>query len=117
MEWLILCLAVRAAGNDGPYSDPSKTVPVDLAYKTAFEKTAAEFAQGVNQTGIDGFCLVQRIVGSPASPRLLLSGSGARITVRGSTAGDLMINRVFISRANPAGKSNDSDPNDLTSVA
>jgi hypothetical protein len=109
---------VVAVGRDED-SDPSKTVQVDLSFKTVFERTAAEFAQGVNQTGIAGFCLVERFLRAPISPRLLRGGTVVKITVRGSTVADLQIDGVFISRANPdpTAKPNDSDADDLTLVA
>jgi hypothetical protein len=109
---------VRAVDANGNASEPpSKTVQVDLFFKTAFERTGLETVQSVNQSGLDGFSLVQRMTGAPASPRLLLGGANVKITLRGSTAGDLKIDRIFMSRADPAGKQQDSDPMDLTQVA
>jgi hypothetical protein len=108
---------VRAVDGNGNFSDPSKTVQVDLFFRTVFERSGAEFAQEVNQSGVEGFCLVQRFSGASATSRLLLTGTSVKITLRGSTVDDLQIDRIYISRADPTGKPQDSDPNDITLVA
>jgi hypothetical protein len=50
-----------------------------------------------DQPNIGGFCIVQRF------PADVLSGSQVRITLRGSTAGDLTIDKVSISQAAATG--------------
>jgi hypothetical protein len=65
-----------------------------------------------DQSGLEGFCMVQRI--EPA--RLAAGGSLVFITVRGSTAGNLVLDRVFISQPAAAGNPYDSSA-DLTPVA
>jgi hypothetical protein len=57
-----------------------------------------------NQTGLHGYCIVQRI--EPA--RLAAGGSRVFITIRGSTQGNLVIDRVFISRLGASGNPYDS---------
>lgn len=57
-----------------------------------------------NQTGLQGYCIVQRI--EPA--RLAAGGSRVFITIRGSTQGNLVIDRVFISRVGASGNPYDS---------
>jgi hypothetical protein len=65
-----------------------------------------------DQPGLEGFCLVQRI--EPA--RLAAGGTQVFITIRGSTAGNLVLDRVFISQPAAAGNPYDSFT-DLTQVA
>lgn len=65
-----------------------------------------------DQPGIEGFCLVQRI----EPTRLAAGGSLVFITVRGSTVGNLVLDRVFISQPAVAGNLYDSSV-DLTQVA
>lgn len=109
---------VIAFDDDNDPSKPSLPVRVDLFFKTAFARTAAESAQLINDPApVPGFGLVQRIVGAPASPRLLLTGTNVKLTLRGSTVADLLIDRIFISSAHPSSQRWDSDPSDLTLVA
>ncbi|QIF04535.1 fibronectin type III domain-containing protein [Roseimicrobium sp. ORNL1] len=65
-----------------------------------------------DQPGLEGFCLVQRI----EPTRLAAGGTQVFITVRGSTVGNLVIDRVFISQPAAAGNPYDSST-DLTLVA
>lgn len=57
-----------------------------------------------NQSGLEGYCIVQRI--EPV--RLAAGGSRVFITIRGSTQGNLVIDRVFISRVGASGNPYDS---------
>jgi hypothetical protein len=52
-----------------------------------------------DQAGLDGWCLVQRI--EPA--RLDFSGTHVRLTVRGSSAGNLQLNKITLAEAAAAG--------------
>jgi hypothetical protein len=65
-----------------------------------------------DQPGIEGFCIVQRI----EPTRLAAGGTQVFITVRGSTVGNLVIDRVFISQPAATGNPYDSST-DLTQVA
>jgi hypothetical protein len=51
-----------------------------------------------DQANLEGFCLVQRI----ASSQLKNSGTKVTITLRGSSAGQLTLDRVYISQPDPA---------------
>lgn len=78
-----------------------------FAFQPAFENVL-----DTDQAGIGGYCLVQRI--EPA--RLSRSGAEVRITLRGSTAGNLLLDNVFISQPAAAGDPYDSGA-DLTQVS
>jgi hypothetical protein len=101
--------AVRAGG--GPPSDPAE------ASATTFARAfAADLA--TDQAGLAGFCVIQRI----EPTRLQASGARVSITVRGSTAGPLRLDRVFISQpavtGDPTVSGNPYDAHaDLTQVA
>ncbi len=105
MEWLLLCLLV-----------PAVVVPVVLLWgfvgcnpilgldptslaRPTFELDSEnnfDSPTAVNQSGLEGSCFVVRI------PQFLLSIDGpyeVQITVRGSTEGDLQIDRVYLSQA------------------
>jgi hypothetical protein len=66
----------------------------------------------ISQANLEGFCLIQRI--EPL--RLFKSGNEVRLTVRGSTGGNLTIDRIFISQVAATGDPYDAAP-DLTQVA
>ena len=98
-------------------SEPSNPAPVSLKYKTAF---VAELpTDGPNRAG---FCHVQIV----RSALLTASGKIARITVLGSTAGNLTINRIYISQAalpssanpnpNPYDSADEVSPGGITKV-
>ena len=65
-----------------------------LAFSTAFTGTLT-----TDQPNGEGICLVQRLSSSLLAPNL--TGVQVRITLRGSTAGSLTLDRVFISRPDP----------------
>ena len=96
--------------NSAPSAAASATT---LAFSTAFTGTLT-----TDQPNGEGICLVQRLSAS------LLGGAGGqvrsqvRLTLRGSTAGSLMLNNVFISRPDPTAGADlyDADT-DLTPVA
>ncbi len=82
---------------------------------------AFEAAFTTDQTGLEGFCFVQRI--EPTRLRqstlpggLATPGARVRITLRGSTVADTVLDRVFISRPAVAGDVYDSG-GDLLLVA
>ena len=82
---------------------------------------AFEAGLTTDQSGLEGFCLVQRI--EPARLRqstlpgdIQTLGARVRITVRGSTAAGLTLDRIYISRPAPSGDPYDSAA-DLTLVA
>src|SRR5262249_49323649 len=70
----------------------------------------------MDQSGLEGCCLVVRI----PHLRLVDSGTRVRITVRGSTTGDLKIDKIYISQAadsvDPSKDPYDSLDADLTPV-
>jgi len=91
-------------GSSDPGTDTAST------FKTAFEVDPATIP--TDQTVAPGnYCFVQRI---PAG-QLLADGSKVGITVRGSPAGNVTINNIYISRAAGSGNLWDSFT-DLTSV-
>lgn len=65
-----------------------------------------------DQSGLEGFCIVQRI----EPTRLAAGGTQVFITVRGSTTGNLVLDRVFISQPAATGNPYDSST-DLRQVA
>ena len=82
---------------------------------------AFEAGLTTDQSGLEGFCLVQRI--EPARLRqstlpgdIQTPGARVRITVRGSTTAGLTLDRIYISRPAPSGDPYDSAA-DLTLVA
>ena len=125
MEWLILCLLV-----------PAVVVPVVLLWgfvgcnqffgldptsliETAFELDSEHnftSPTAMNQSALEGSCFVVRI------PKFLLTLGGPQvvITARGSTEGDLQIDRVYLSQAADSVDASrdpfDSLEADLTSV-
>jgi hypothetical protein len=105
MEWLVLCLLVPAVvvpvvllwgfvGCNPIFGlDPTSLVrpTFELDSENNYDSPTA-----ANQSGLDGSCFVVRI------PQFLLSIDGpyqVLITVRGSTEGDLQIDRVYLSQA------------------
>ncbi len=112
IEWLALLVLIPAivipvvlalgfAGCDifFPLNDPA-------SFQPTFTSTLT------NDQGQQGRCIVQRI--EPV--RLLRSGTQVRITVQTSMAGNLVIDRLFISQAADVGDPYDS-AGDLTLVA
>jgi hypothetical protein len=71
-----------------------------------------------DQPGLEGFCLIQRISIAQLGifPTLLNNiGTTVKLTVRGSTAGNLTINRIYISQVAASGDPWDSAA-DITTV-
>lgn len=104
--------AVLADGEGGAWSEPveGSTLP----FQTTFSWTADEQAAARDSSGWQGYCLVQRI--EPA--RLSLSGEQVRITLRASSVGNAVIDRVTISRADPTPGADPYDSGvDLTELA
>jgi hypothetical protein len=81
-------------------SDPVTAKP--LAFKAVLT---------TDQAGLEGYCLIQRIT----SAQLKNSGPKVKITLRGSTAGSLTIDRIYISQVAASGNPWDSAA-DLTKV-
>jgi hypothetical protein len=102
--------AIRTAdAASSAFSAPASASTFGLAFTATLS---------ADQAGLDNFCLLQRIEPS----RLLRSGGRVSITVRGSTAGPLRLNRVFISQpavtGDPAVSGDPYDAHtDLTEVA
>lgn len=72
-------------------------------FGTAFDEPRLS-SSGIDQSGLDGFCLVQRIeptrlAQSTVPGGLTTQGARVRITLRGSTAANLILDRIFISQA------------------
>jgi hypothetical protein len=87
-------------------SAPSAAVPTRTS-AVAFQATLT-----TDQALLEGFCLVQRIPSAllSSNPAVPNSGNRVKITVRGSTAGSLTIDRIYLSRVNPGGDLYDSLP-------
>lgn len=98
---------VRAVYGMFPSEFSSQVEATTLGPQVCFSSTLM-----TDQAGLEGFCIVQRI--EPA--RLAAGGSLVFITVRGSTVGNLVLDRVFISQPAAAGNPYDSAA-DLTQVA
>jgi hypothetical protein len=96
---------VCAVLSDGDSSRCSKPVS-GTTFGPTFETTFTD-----DDTGWAGFCLVQRI----EATRLSRSGTRVRITLRGAASSDASIDRIYISRPDPAGDPYDSAA-DLTPV-
>lgn len=98
---------VRAIKNGSSSAQSDPAVSASTFFFVAFEATLA-----TDQPGLEGFCLVQRI----EAARLLHGGTRVAITLRGSTAGSLTLNNVFMSQPASVGDPYDSAA-DLTPVA
>jgi hypothetical protein len=105
---------VRAVFSDGEPSAWSSEVPgTTLPFQTTFEWRSEEQVVARDSAAWEGHCLVQRIEAN----RLLISGTQVRLTLRASSVGDASIERVFISKPDPAPGSDPYDsPADLTAV-
>ena len=93
-------------------SAPSATVSA-RTWARAFEAVLT-----TDQAGLEGFCLIQRISIAQLGifPTLLNNiGTTVRITLRGSTTGNLTINRIYISQVAASGDPWDSAA-DITKV-
>lgn len=119
-EYRVTALVVDPVG---PHSIPNPPVPSTPATAPPAKTWAVAFNavltsdQPPNGPKLEGFCLVQRI------GKTLLKNSGTkkvRITVRGSSAGQLTINRIYISQPALSGNRWDSlplpNPGGLTKV-
>lgn len=105
-EYTYEVLAIRK--DDLRESDRSESATGrTLDFMPAFTATLT-----TDQAGINGFCLVQRI----ESLRLVRSGTKVRVLLQGSTAGNLLIDRVTISQAATGGNVYDSAA-DLLEIA
>ena len=91
------------------FSDPSAVVSAAI-FTPAF--TAPPGTPSTDQSGVEGFCIVQRL----ASSLLLQGGTTVSLTLRGSTTGSLTLDRITISRVAAAGDPYDSAA-DLVTVA
>jgi hypothetical protein len=90
-----------------PSAIQSATTPT--LFTTAFTATLAS-----DLPNAEGICLVQRLRASLLAPNL--TGTQVRITLRGSTAGSLTLDRITISTVGNTGDPYDSGP-DLTDLA
>jgi hypothetical protein len=91
-------------GEPGEWSAP--VIGTTLSFEETFSETLlADEAQW------EGYCLVQRI----EAVRLSRSGTQVKLTLRASSVSNASIDRIYISRPDPAGDPYDSDT-DLTAV-
>jgi len=98
-------------------SEPSNPAPVSLKYQTAF--VAALPTDGPNRAGFGHVQIIR-------SALLTASGTIVRITVLGSTAGNLTLNRIYISQValpssanpnpNPYDSADEFSPGGITKV-
>jgi hypothetical protein len=115
---------VIPVGSATTFSDTGLTAGTTYGYNIGLENTNPEvlsdvvfattppapfqptFSAALNfdQPNLDGWCLVQRI--EPA--RLLLSGTHVRLTVRGSSVGNLRLNKITLAEAAATGDPFDS---------
>jgi len=95
-----------------PSDDAETPFTTAVAATTGIFEPAFTAVLTISQGNLEGFCLIQRI--EPL--RLFKSGNEVRLTVRGSTGGDLTIDRIFISRVGTTGDPYDAAA-DLTLVA
>jgi hypothetical protein len=95
--------AVFANGTTSAWSETryGRTLP----FQTAFEWRSEEQSVAADSPAWEGKCLVQRIEAN----RLFVGGTALRLTLRASSQGDASIERVYVSRADPAAG---SDPYD-----
>jgi len=98
---------VRAIRTDDGESSALSEAASASTFGRAFSADLA-----TDQSGLEGFCIVQRI----EPPRLLRSGARVNITVRGSTTGTLTLDKITISQLATSGDPYDSHA-DLTEVA
>jgi hypothetical protein len=99
-EYRIYAVVSNGFQNSASAAVESEPFPPTSALALAAKPLAFKFqlpAPGTDQN-IEGFCLVQKI------PKALLKNGGTtvKITVRGSPAGNLKINSVWISRVAPS---------------
>ena len=81
-----------------------------LAFTAAFTG-----ALTTDQPGNEGVCLVQRLNQSLLAPNV--TGTQVGLVLRGSTAGSLTLDNIFISKVGNTGDPYDAEPTDLTLVA
>jgi hypothetical protein len=105
--------AIRSG--DGEKSEWSGSViGSTLPFETTFAWTAEEQARCRDAPGLQGFCTVQRI----EAARLSRSGTLVKLTLRASSAGNASIERIYISKPDPApGKDPYDSDADLTPVS
>jgi hypothetical protein len=102
-------------GFENSVGQPVKSLPsataqaTTLAFSTAFTGTLT-----TDQPGGEGVCLVLRLSQTLLAPNV--TGTQVRITLRGSTAGSLTLDNVFISQVGNTGDPYDA-ASDLTFVA
>jgi hypothetical protein len=106
---------VRSIGSDGEagaWSAP--VIGTTLSFQTTFAWTVDEEARASDVGGSLGLCLVQRI----EAIRLSKSGIKIRVTLRAAAGVNAAIDRLYISRPDPApGKDPYDSDTDLTTVA
>ena len=94
------------------FSDPSDVVTAVISAPVTPAFTAPPGTLTTDQSGVEGFCIVQRL----GSSLLLQGGTTVGITLRGSTTGSLTLDRVTISQVAASGDPYDSAA-DLMTVA
>ncbi len=112
-EYRVFAIVVDGFQNDVPQevkSAPSATVSATTSTFTA-AFTAPSGTLTTDQTGVEGFCIVQRL----SQTLLTAVGNQVRIILRGSTTGSLTLDKVTISRPAASGDPYDAAP-DLTDV-
>ena len=106
---------ILSGGTEGAWSADEPNVPgTTFPFQPSFTWTPDEQARSRDGPGWEGACLVQRI----EAARLFASGGQVRLTVRASSVGNALIERISISRPNPAPGSDPyaSDAADLDSL-
>jgi len=102
---------VQAIGSDGEAGDWSSPEPNVLGTTLL---TADEQARSRDAPGLQAFSIVQRI----ETARLSTSGTRVRLTLRAASLGNASIERIYISRPDPApGKDLYDSDSDLTLVS
>lgn len=108
---------ILSGGVEGTWSaDEPDVSGTTFPFETTFAWTAEEQARSRDAAGWQGACLIQRIEAS----RLSTSGTQIRLTLRASSVGNVLIERIYISRPDPAPGADpydsDGDPTVYTST-
>jgi hypothetical protein len=91
----------------GPFSDPVTGTTPNTPFQPTFEASLLN-----DEGGWQGYCLVQRIEGG----RLLQSGTQVQLTLRASSVSAAYIDRIYISKPDPAGNNPYDSADDLIEV-
>jgi hypothetical protein len=107
-EYQISALVIRWEGIiEGPRSDPVIGTTPNTPFQPTFEALLLN-----DDEGWQGRCLVQRIAGG----QLKQSGAQVQLTLRASSVSGAFIDRIYISRPDPAGDNPYDSADDLIEV-